>query len=124
MISFSDQGFWKVKAEQTEKSDAINNSLAVVPWVPSNFQLGMMKESNMTNPSFEPMEADEELATMEIEEEAGYVAGEMNFANANGIVGAGVNGVDDLRQQQWQQQHCMIPNIPTPNSSTPITWSW
>lgn len=123
-MSFSDQGFWKFRAEQAEKSYAINNSLAVVPWVPSNGQVGTMKEPDMTNPSFEPMEADEELATMEVEEETGYVGGEMDFANVNDIVGAGVNRVDDLRQQQWQQQHCMIPNIPPPKSSIPITWSW
>ncbi|KAF8392781.1 hypothetical protein HHK36_021018 [Tetracentron sinense] len=94
---------------------ATNDHLAVVPWVPSQLPPAFGMEALATGMS-EPMEAEEvEPASMEIEDNNIFAAeGQSREAS-------GMGGSEGL--QHWQQQHCMIPQLP-PNTSTPITWSW
>ncbi|KAK9192784.1 hypothetical protein WN944_003477 [Citrus x changshan-huyou] len=103
--------------ELPEKNDALkNSSLAVVPWVPSQFQL--LPTSGMDTPqtqATELMEADDMgEATMDIEENNNPSIGQGNAYEFGGI-----RENDGLNQ--WQQQHCMIPQLPQ-TTSTPITW--
>lgn len=103
--------------ELPEKNDAVkNSSLAVVPWVPSQFQL--LPTSGMDTPqtqATELMEADDMgEATMDIEENNNPSIGQGNAYEFGGM-----RENDGLNQ--WQQQHCMIPQLPQ-TTSTPITW--
>ncbi|KAJ7973700.1 DBH-like monooxygenase [Quillaja saponaria] len=103
-----DQYFWsshgRVKPAEKEASseDANNDSWAVVPWVPSQF---------LPTPSTEVTQMEPEgmgEALMDIEES-------IDQPTCDGIT-TGIQGL-----HQWQQQHCMIPQLPQ-NTSTPITW--
>lgn len=96
-------------SEQEKNSGAGKECLAVVPWVPSRLPsaagsvaLPQMDVSDM-------MEAEEtEASTMDVEDEAG------GFNQATGMhMHEGLN--------QWQQQHCLIPQPPH-NTSAPIVW--
>lgn len=105
--------------ELPEKNDAMkNSSLAVVPWVPSQFQLlptpGM---DALQTEATELMEADDMgEATMDIEENNNPSIGQGNAYEFGGMR-------DNDGLNQWQQQHCMIPQLPQ-TASTPITWFW
>lgn len=83
-----------------DKAGVSDNSLAVVPWVPSQVPSVANLGSRVMHVE-EPMEAEEERA-MEVEEQQ---AG----GQADGF-------------HQWQQ-HCIIPQPPQ-NTSAPIMWSW
>lgn len=87
---------------------------AVVPWVPSQLQPTPSMEVSQAEAGGEFME-DEEMGTaaMEIEESSTSPA----QGTSNGYGG----GMWNEGFPQWQQQHCMIPQLPQ-NTSTPITW--
>lgn len=94
------------------KNDATaSNSLAVVPWVPSQFQLPTSSEADASQ-----MEEVDDMgeATMDIEE---YGNPSIGQANAYEF---GVRRESDSLNQ-WQQQHCMMPQLPQ-STSTAITW--
>ena len=112
LLNFSaDQAFWSanpnaVTVEEVPmdyKPAAANNSLAVVPWVPSRAPSAAACESRIMHVE-EPMEAEEEIgsASMEVEEDIQQA-------------GTAVAG-EDLHQ--WPQ-HCLIPQ-PRESTSTPI----
>lgn len=94
-----------------------NGCLAVVPWVPSQLPPASATEVSQTDAP-EPMEEAEEVeAAMDIEEtESASI--EQGHTSVHDVY-SGIAGSDGLHQ--WQQQHCMIPQIPQ-NTSTPITW--
>ncbi|XP_039120258.1 uncharacterized protein LOC120256647 isoform X2 [Dioscorea cayenensis subsp. rotundata] len=92
--------------------EAANDALAMVPWVPTQATATSWSqvEGSSSSVSIEPMEAEEECASMELEEES-------EQASSSGT-GAGVF-------QQWQRQHCMMPEIPTATTTTattPVMW--
>ncbi|TXG48671.1 hypothetical protein EZV62_024546 [Acer yangbiense] len=91
-----------------------NNCLAVIPWVPSQFQfphnLGM--DVSQTE-ALESMEAEDEETKMDIEDS--------NTTNTEQGHVYGYGGMRDEGVHQWPQQYCMIPQL-TQNTSTPITW--
>ncbi|KAI4352720.1 hypothetical protein L6164_006942 [Bauhinia variegata] len=103
--------------EEARCRDKTNDQLAVVPWVPSQFPpASSVYVANMEAP--ELMEAEEMgEASMDIEED-----------NSNSNIDTGhptlYGGITDAGGglHQWQQQHCMIPQVPL-NTSTPITWT-
>ncbi|XP_065880306.1 uncharacterized protein [Euphorbia lathyris] len=109
---------------KSTKEEAIDNSMAVVPWVPSQLhftqgtdlsQLHFTQGTDLSGaeaPDLMDAEQDGESA-MEIE---GNDAAETLLQN--GLDGTRVN--EGLHQ--WQQQHCLIPQLPF-NTSTPIPWS-
>ena len=111
----ADKAFWPanpnvVTVEEVPmdyKPASANNSLAVVPWVPSQASSAAVSESRIMQVE-ELMEAEEEAggASMEIEEDRQNAG--------NGGAGEGLH--------QWPQ-HCLIPQPPQ-NTSTPIMWSW
>lgn len=137
----ADQFIWsnqsgEVKLPEDEEAFASekarnNNSMAVVPWVPSQAQPGsvqaMMDSSNVarTEGVVELME-DEEMgeATMDIEVENNNYSDSVGLGQGQGSQPFGFGGIragnDGL--PQWQQQHCMIPQIPQNANPTPITW--
>ncbi|KAK1275669.1 hypothetical protein QJS04_geneDACA004142 [Acorus gramineus] len=95
--------------EEEEEAEATRESMAIVPWVPS--QTPLIQDSEevgvVEGAASEAMETEAETASMEIEE--------------GGVIGG-------LQQQQWQQQqqqHCLVPELP-PNTfaTTPVMWSW
>ncbi|KAA8535722.1 hypothetical protein F0562_030715 [Nyssa sinensis] len=96
------------EAATREKSrGSTNKCLAVVPWVPSQLPPKPAAAPEM-------MEAEEMEATkMDIEDDnVGVEPGQTN--EFDGMSGAG--GLN-----HWQQQHCLIPQIPQ-NASTPVVW--
>nr|GMC65048.1 STE20-like serine/threonine-protein kinase [Ipomoea batatas] len=93
--------------EMGNTSAARNQCLAVVPWVPSQFPTQGSSQTDITD----MMDAEElEEATMEVEDN-GFAAADQRSMDMGGNEGL----------QQWQQQHCMVPQPPQ-NVSTPITW--
>lgn len=87
---------------------------AVVPWVPSQLQ---------PTPSMEVLQAEAEGEFME-DEEMGTAAMEIEESStspAQGTSNGYGGGTWNEGFPQWQQQHCMIPQLPQ-NTSTPITW--
>ncbi|KAK6944673.1 hypothetical protein RJ641_025775 [Dillenia turbinata] len=110
----------KEAARGNQMSVTTDNHLAVVPWVPSHSQFPPNSDAPMAVPQIEApelMDAEEmEASSMDVEES--------NMAVEQGQVnelGGRMRGSEGF--QQWQQQHCMTPQIPQ-NTSTPITWSW
>ncbi|KAM0943242.1 hypothetical protein DsansV1_C13g0120161 [Dioscorea sansibarensis] len=92
--------------------EAANDTLAVVPWAPTKTSATswLQFEGSSSSVSIEPVEAEEEGASMEVEEESEQTSGSGT--------GTGVF-------QQWHQQHCMTPEIPTTTTTTtPVMWSW
>lgn len=92
-----------------------NVCLAVVPWVPSQNSSASEPESGFSSQinNIEMMEEEEESSRMEIEDGTDM----MEQRNANGSGGMSLSeGVN-----QWQQQHCLIPQPPQ-NASAPIVW--
>ncbi|XP_010248763.1 PREDICTED: uncharacterized protein LOC104591575 [Nelumbo nucifera] len=102
-------------AASSDKNRAVaNDSLAVVSWVPSQlppYDAGMTEVPAAE--ALEPMEA--ELNGMMMETE-GEIPGQARRAGA-------MVGVELQALQQWQQEHCMIPELPQ-NTSAPVMWSW
>ncbi|XP_042493594.1 uncharacterized protein LOC122073127 [Macadamia integrifolia] len=124
-------GFWseqsnqvrRVEDEATDSSTntgAKNGCLAVVPWVvPTQFLPNSGTEGMPATVVSEQMEAEGGVDTemMEIEDDNVQVTG----GQAKEI-GGGVEGGSES-WQQWQQQHCLTPQLPQ-NTSAPIMWSW
>ncbi|KZV49014.1 hypothetical protein F511_09610 [Dorcoceras hygrometricum] len=105
---------WRISDDKVESEDSNlysnNDCLAVIPWVPSPLHSMHGAEFGQQTDNSEMMEAEEtEEATMDVEDnvvvdqENGYGPGAANHLH------------------QWQQQHCMIPQLPH-NPSTPIIW--
>lgn len=91
-----------------------NECLAVVPWVPSH----LPQASGVKVPQIEAVELMEEaeemeVTTMDIEDK------NLNPEQQQEHGFGGMRGSESLHQ--WQQQHCMTPQLPQ-NTSTPITW--
>lgn len=91
------------------KSGPQNECLAVVPWVPPQLHSTRGEEAVPQIDVSDMMEADDmEVSAMDVED---------NTVSSEQKMGMNVN--EGL--QQWQQQHCMIPQPPQ-NISTPIVW--
>ncbi|XP_052180370.1 uncharacterized protein LOC127793719 [Diospyros lotus] len=104
-------------AEDEARRDRItsgtNECLAVVPWVPSQFPQASGTEAP-TGEVSEMMDAEDVgVVTMDIEEN------NVNFEPGQEHISGAMNGSDGFHQ--WQQQHCMIPQLPQ-NPSTPVVW--
>ncbi|CAN1164099.1 hypothetical protein LINPERHAP2_LOCUS25389 [Linum perenne] len=88
-----------------------NDNLAVVPWVapqPPNFSVS----SGQVRDSSGPVEA-EECEMMDMDE---------SDCNHNSLTDKEVGGMAMEKElQQWQQQHCIIPQV-IENISTPVYW--
>ncbi|CAK7345558.1 unnamed protein product [Dovyalis caffra] len=141
MSGFKNQFLWsgrsgevKSREEEEEAGARRDNSMAVVPWVPSQARpvfVEEMVDNNATVPQTEGvvelMDSEETgEATMDIEEDS-------NNYNSSGSVGLGQTqgnqqvGFGGIRAgsdgfPQWQQQHCMMPQIPQNPNPTPISW--
>ncbi|XAR63762.1 hypothetical protein NMG60_11023826 [Bertholletia excelsa] len=114
-VHHADQILWSSQANTTKSADdeaskegyasRNNGCLAVVPWVPTHI-------SSTPPPQTETPELmdSEEMGAVSMDVE------ENNFT-ADPELGAGLN--EGLHH--WQQQHCMMPEIPQ-HVSTPITW--
>lgn len=91
-----------------------NKRLAVIPWVPSTLTsaplLGVDVNSSQTDAS-ESMESEEmdAAASMEIEDGNGSIVEQHQTDNFTGGM------------RQWQQQHCLTPQL-LQNTSTPVVW--
>lgn len=112
-----DQIAWSVQTSAEDEAERhglnpirANESLAVVPWVPSHIpstQGTEVPEENLMDSD------DAEAATMDIEE---------NNVVAETGKGWQLSGMSNVFPSQWQQQqHCMIPQLPQ-NTPTPIVW--
>ncbi|KAL6977886.1 hypothetical protein U1Q18_026669 [Sarracenia purpurea var. burkii] len=98
------------------KGRRTNDCLAVVPWVPSAQVSSNQGIDEIEVSELMESEEDQGVATMEIEEE--------NNGGAEPVLGQGLEFSGMMSEgliHQWQQQHCMIPQLPQ-NSSTPISW--
>ncbi|KDP45832.1 hypothetical protein JCGZ_17439 [Jatropha curcas] len=97
-----------------EEREATNECMAVVPWVPSQaaFARGIDTSQAEAPDLMEAEQVGEE--TMEIEFEGNNTI-QSNELESGGMM-SGTQGLP-----QWQQQHCLIPQLPQ-NTSTPITW--
>lgn len=110
---------WSVQTSEEDEAERqglnpirANESLAVVPWVPSQFPSTQGREV----PEENLMESDDAgAATMDIEEN--NVVAE----TGKGWQLSGMSNVFPSQWQQQQQQHCMIPQLPQ-NMSTPVVW--
>ncbi|KAG5564944.1 hypothetical protein RHGRI_000972 [Rhododendron griersonianum] len=103
----------KSKEDEAERqgfnTTRANESLAIVPWVPSQ----VPSPQGIEVPEAELMESDDAgAATMDIEE--------TNVAAEPGKEWQ-LSGMTNGFSNQWQQQHCMVPQLPQ-NTSTPIVW--
>ena len=87
---------------------------AVVPWVPFQFQPTPSMEVSQAEAGGEFME-DEEMGTAAMEIEESTTSPAQGTSNGHG------GGTWNEGFPQWQQQHCMMPQLPQ-NTSTPITW--
>lgn len=105
---------WRMANEKAESEDgnlqSSNGCLAVIPWVPPPLPSMHKAEFGQQTDTSEMMEAEAtEEATMDVEDDVAmdqenvYVPGAANHSH------------------QWQQQQCMIPQLPH-NPSTPIVW--
>ncbi|KAL3825572.1 hypothetical protein ACJIZ3_021601 [Penstemon smallii] len=109
---------WKLSNDEAEaeenNSGSSNGCLAVVPWVPQlSSTLGADVSCQLDNADM--MDAEETgEASMDIED------GPTIEPPRNGNESGGVSLSEGI--QQWQQQHCMIPQPPPNNNSTPIVW--
>ncbi|KAF9662916.1 hypothetical protein SADUNF_Sadunf18G0104100 [Salix dunnii] len=133
---FKNQFLWLSQsdgARSVEEEEAAgatrDDSMAVVPWVPSQAQPAFVREimyNNASVPQTELMDSEEMGEAMDIEEDN-------NDLNYNASVGPGqaqgnqAFGFGEIRAgsdglPQWQQQHCLVPQIPQNPNPTPITW--
>ncbi|WCJ34688.1 hypothetical protein M5689_015982 [Euphorbia peplus] len=89
------------------EEEATDNSMAVIPWAPPQFH--HPKETDHWGGEAPDLMDAEQVgeSAMEIE---GYTAETLPQRHENGGL------------PQWQQQHCLIPQLPF-NTSTPISWS-
>lgn len=96
----------------------VNTCRAVIPWVPSSeHQLNDQRPAVVSSQPevSESMDSEEmEGEAMEIEDGAPNFAQRVSEYISHPIISEGL-------QQQWQQQHCMIPQPPQ-NITTPIVW--
>ncbi|XP_028790071.1 uncharacterized protein LOC114746047 isoform X1 [Neltuma alba] len=113
----TDQRPWSrqyVEEEAICRDENNRDRLALVPWAPSQFQSAPGAQDSNT----ELMEADqmEEEASMEVEEQ--------DYSNSSihptATMHCELTETEGL--QPWQQQHCLIPQLPQ-NTSTPISWT-
>ncbi|CAH9070452.1 unnamed protein product [Cuscuta epithymum] len=115
------QSYYSLAQAEDEEPKETGNSdecLAVVPWVPSQLTAsGPHCVSSQTDITEDMMMDAEDLegATMEVEDNDISTEGR-GIHDVSASVMAGNEG-----WQQWQQQHCMVPQ-PLQNVSTPITW--
>ncbi|KAI4346513.1 hypothetical protein L6164_007403 [Bauhinia variegata] len=98
-----------------------NDQLAVVPWVPSQFPPApSVHDPNIGVP--ELMEAEEMgEVSMDIEEEDN-TSKNIDTEHQTTLTLYGGITTPEGGLHQWQQQHCMIPQVPQ-NTATPITWT-
>ncbi|KAF9617532.1 hypothetical protein IFM89_037344 [Coptis chinensis] len=112
-------GLFKTGENQTEpmgKNAGTNNCLAVVPWVSNKLPSAPGTDSGAVTELSEPMEA-EDVEVMEIEDDSNKMTSEEQAGNTNAWgVAEGL--------QQWQQQHCMTPQLPPSTATPPVMWSW
>ncbi|KAL3534917.1 hypothetical protein ACH5RR_003378 [Cinchona calisaya] len=95
------------EGEDENNSGPRNESLAVVPWVPSQFHSTVGAVPQMDVSGMMEVE-DMEVSTMDVEDD------NVSFEQKTGMnVNEGLH--------QWQQQHCMLPQ-PSQNITTPIVW--
>ncbi|KAJ6958506.1 hypothetical protein NC653_040226 [Populus alba x Populus x berolinensis] len=123
-------GVRSVEEEEEEAGARRDNSMAVVPWVPSQTQPAFLQEimySNASVPQTELMDSEEMgEAAMDIEEDNNdqHYSGSVGLGQAQGNQAFGFGGIragsDGL--PQWQQQHCLVPQIPQNPNQTPVTW--
>ncbi|XP_011017743.1 PREDICTED: uncharacterized protein LOC105120987 [Populus euphratica] len=134
---FRNQFLWSSQSggvrsvEEEEAGARRDNSMAVVPWVPSQTQPAFLQEiiysNNASVPQTELMDSEEMgEAAMDIEEDNN----DQNYSGSEGLGQAQENqafgfggiraGSDGL--PQWQQQHCLVPQIPQNPNPTPVTW--
>ncbi|XP_043712897.1 uncharacterized protein LOC122661537 [Telopea speciosissima] len=116
----------RVEDEATDRSNSNigikNDCLAVVPWVPTT-QLSPDSETGVPAAMVVPEQMEAEgvdSVMMEIEQDDNEI--QVSGGQAREI-GGGVESEGESWQQQWQQQHCLSPQLPQ-NTSTPIMWSW
>ncbi|KAJ9550553.1 hypothetical protein OSB04_014598 [Centaurea solstitialis] len=100
------------KEKHDDNSEPMNGSLAVVPWVPMHSQQRAMAE--VEAPRVEVVSETEMMDADDMDIEDNYPQ-----QKPGGVFGS-VNGGEDVNQ--WQQ-HCMIPQPPPHNLTTPIAWS-
>ncbi|XP_073140691.1 uncharacterized protein [Henckelia pumila] len=99
---------WRIADEEDSNLHSNNGCLAIIPWVPSTIPSVQGAEFCQQTDTSEMMEA-EATEEMDIEDNVGvdqenvYVPGAANHLH------------------QWQQQHCLIPQLPR-NPSTPVVW--
>lgn len=114
---FGSNQYGQVKSAEEEESikDKNNGCLAVVPWVPSQ-----LRPAPGTEVPQLMEEAEEMVAAMDIEEDNNQnnASIEQSHPSVHYMYG-GIVGSEGL--YQWQQQHCMIPQLPQ-NTYTPISW--
>ncbi|XP_040999027.1 uncharacterized protein LOC121244866 [Juglans microcarpa x Juglans regia] len=114
---FGSNQYSQVKSAEEEEpiKDENNSCLAVVPWVPSQRCPAPATEVPQLME-----EAEEMVAAMDIEEDnnKSNASIEQSHPSVHNMYG-GIVGSDGL--YQWQQQHCMIPQL-SQNTYTPISW--
>ncbi|KAG9160374.1 hypothetical protein Leryth_008791 [Lithospermum erythrorhizon] len=99
--------------ERDENSATTNNCMAVVPWMPSQVPSSAAVELSSQNDVNDMMDAEEtQTATMEVED-SNPTFDPSSVRESGTIWNEGIH--------QWQQQHCMMPQLPE-NTSTPVVW--
>lgn len=102
-----------------DKNAASNQSLAVIPYVPSDSQFPYLQRVDVPQTEApELMEAENEqveMTDMDVEDSSS-----INSNMEQGQV-YDYGGMRDEGVHQWSQQHCMMPTF-AQNTSTPISW--
>ncbi|KAF5469327.1 hypothetical protein F2P56_013411 [Juglans regia] len=115
---FGSSHYGNVKSVEEQSTKEKNNGcLAVVPWVPSQLPLAPATDVPPLTAEAEGM-----AVAMDIEEDNNNNSQNANIEQGHPSVHdvyGGIAGSEGLNQ--WQQQHCLIPQLPQ-NTSTPITW--
>lgn len=116
---FGSSQYGNVKsAEEQSTKEKNDGCLAVVPWFPSQLPLA---QATYALPLKE--EAEGMAVAMDIEEDNIDNSQNANIEQGHPSVHDVYGGIavenEDLNH--WQQQHCLIPQLPQ-NTSTPITW--
>lgn len=95
--------------ERDEKYGTTNNCMAVVPWV----QSAACNELSYQSDTSDMMDAEGvETTAMEVED-SNATFNRPSVREPGTVLNEGIH--------HWQQQHCMIPQLPQ-NTSTPIVW--
>ncbi|GAA0164807.1 oxygenase [Lithospermum erythrorhizon] len=99
--------------ERDENSATTNNCMAVVPWMPYQVPSSAAVELSSQNDVNDMMDAEEtQTATMEVED-SNPTFDPSSVRESGTVWNEGIH--------QWQQQHCMMPQLPE-NTSTPVVW--